>query len=419
METYKEYGTDVCVVRSIFDGFADYYPKPWVFDPAKPIVRLHEPTYGAEEIEAVMTCLLTTRVTQGDQVATFERALATKLARRHALTCNSGSSANLLAIAALCNQAIVDHLKPGDEVIVPALAWSTTIRPLVQHQLTPVFVDVDPQTFNISLENIKRAITPKTKAVMAVAIYGNPNDPRIEELREDYWVIEDCCEALGMSPYLAADASTFSFYFSHHITTIEGGAVATNHADVNERLRILRAHGWMRDLDWKRRNEYSAKEMSPTDPRFLFIDQGYNLRMTEPQAAMGREQLKKLDGFVGARQAAGLYFQIPLQNSSLFDLQYRAGDIHSYFGFPVIMRDGSKKGEICEFLNRHNIETRQIASGNMAIQPGMRYYPHRIVGSLDNATRIMRDGFSWGCHQAMNQAACDYVLGKIAEYGNP
>ncbi len=204
------------------------------FDPANPVVRLHEPTFGANEIIAAIDVLLSTRVTMGPKVTHSSRNSPTRSDSRRA-SAKIPYSANLLAIAALSNVATRDRLKPGDEVIVPALCWSTTVWPLVQHQLVPVIVDIDPVTLNIDPAEIERAIGPKTRAVMRVHVDGNPCDMTVMMdlcRRHSLVLIEDCCESLGAYYYGTpvgrfGRASTFSFYFSHHMTTLEGGMCVT------------------------------------------------------------------------------------------------------------------------------------------------------------------------------------------------
>ena len=228
----------------------------YAFDPKNPVVRLHEPTFSAGEINAALECLLSTYVTMGPKVKKFEETFVSTFGWTDGVMNNSGSSANLLAVAALANPATKDGLKPGDEVIVPALSWSTTVWPIIQCGLVPVIVDIDPATFNIDPNEIEKAIGPKTRAVMIVPVYGNPcaMDAIVDICkRRNLILIEDCCEALGA--YYDGKAvgkfgrvGTFSFYFSHHLTTLEGGITVTDDFELAELMRILRAHGWVREV---------------------------------------------------------------------------------------------------------------------------------------------------------------------------
>lgn len=395
------------------------------FDPEKPIVRLHEPTFGAEEINAALECMLTTYVTMGPKVKAFEREFADKHGWRHGVMVNSGSSANLLAVAAIANTLTKDSLKPGDEVIVPALSWSTTVWPLIQLGLVPVIADLDPRTLNIDPNEIERAIGPKTRGVMIVPVYGNPcaMDAIVDICRRRNLVlIEDCCEALGATydgkPVgKFGRVATFSFYYSHHITTFEGGICVTDDDDLAETMRILRAHGWVREVEDKQR---WLKQHPDIDPKFLFVNVGYNLRATEPQGAMGSVQLKKLDRFVEMRRASAAAYKKALQRfDNLFAFQEETPrGRHSWFGFSLILREGLKFGarDLMAALGRANIESRPIIAGNIARQPALQHYAHRTVGDLKHSTAVMQRGFSFGNHQAIDDAARAYVVEHIAKF---
>lgn len=407
-------------IRAYCDAFHDFS-----FKPNDPIVRLHEPTFSTEEINAAVDVLLSTKVTMGPKVKGFEREFADRFGFAHGVMNNSGSSANLLAVAALANVATSDYLRPGDEVIVPALSWSTTVWPLIQHNLVPVIVDIDPLTLNMDPNEIERAVGPKTRAVMLVHVYGNPCDmDAIAEIcrRRDLILIEDCCEALdaryrGKSVGKFGRVGTFSFYFSHHMTTLEGGICVTDDFALAETMRVLRAHGWTRELE--DRQPYLEKHPD-IDPRFLFINVGYNLRATELQGAIGSVQLPKLHGFVEARRASTAAWQRDLARWSEF-LSFQKETPNGYsscFGFPMTLTDNAPftVAELAAHLNEARIETRPIICGNIALQPAVQMYPHRVAGDLENSTRVMRRGMSFGNHQAVDAAARDYVSGQIAGF---
>jgi CDP-6-deoxy-D-xylo-4-hexulose-3-dehydrase len=395
------------------------------FNRDEPIVRLHEPTFSAEEILAALEPLLERRVTMGPRVKAFERGFCELLGFVDGVSNNSGSSANLLAIAALANPATRDRLQPGDEVIVPALCWSTTVWPLVQHGLVPVLVDIDPRTFCIDPGEIERAIGPKTRAIMPVHVYGNPCDmDALEDIsrRRGLQIMEDCCEALGAfyrgSPVGSfGRAGTFSFYFSHHITTLEGGIVVSEDFELLELMRSLRSHGWTRDLLQADAHHAAHPEI---DPRFLFVNQGYNLRLTEVQAAIGSVQVGKLGAFVEARRRNANAWALSFGCwPDVFDLQHEtAGGLSSWFGFPFLVKPGARFGvaELKRHLNAAGIETRPIICGNIAAQPAMRMYPHRVAGDLAHANRVMRDGLAIGNHQAIGAEAASYVVETVAEF---
>ena len=397
----------------------------WKFDPQNPQVRLHEPSFGRSEILAACEVMQSTQVTMGQQVRELESRFAAQLGSSHGLMVNSGSSANLLAIAAVTNPAYSDHLKPGDEVIVPALCWSTTLWPIIQCGLTPVIVDINPGTLNIDAETIESAITPRTRAIMPVHVYGNPcaMDSMTAIAKErSLIIIEDACEAMGATfqgqPVGTFGAiGTFSTYFSHHITTLEGGFCLTSDQLTDELLRVLRSHGWIRDIE---RKEMFASEHPNIDPRFLFINLGYNLRPTELQGAMGHEQLDKLEGFLARRRAvAESYMQ---QLEPYFDhvrLQTTQKDGgHAWFGMPIIIRDNQHftTAQLTKFLNRRGIETRPLIAGNIARQPALKYYPHKVRGELVGADKAMTDGFAIGNHHAMDDQAVAYVAGVFKEF---
>ena len=380
--------------------------------PMMPVVRLHEPTFGKDEIAAAVAVLQSTRVTQGAKVREFEHRF---WPAGHAVACNSGSSANLLAIAGLVSTGM---LEPGDEVIVSALSWSTTVWPLVQHGLVPVFVDCDPLTLNIDPSMVERAIGPKTRAIMPVHVYGNPCNMAVMGSivdRAGIGLIEDCCEALGAEfqeePVGSfGHAATFSFYFSHHITTLEGGIVVTQNDALDDTLRIQRSHGWVRDVA----NPQKYTEAHPDiDPNFLFVDLGYNLRMTELQAAIGLVQLPKLAPIVEHRRKMHRLYRTKLAGAPhlRFQLETPGGD-SSCFGFTIVL-DGFPRADLTRALNAGGVETRPIICGNLAAQPGMQKHKHRVVGELRNATNVMRNGFSVGCHQDVTEADVDHVVSII------
>lgn len=397
----------------------------FAFDPKNPVVRLHEPSFGADEINAMIAQSLSTMVTMGKQVRTFEDQCAKHFGTKYCVMNNSGSSANLLAVAALTNPAWKNHLKAGDEVIVPALSWATTVWPLIQCNLVPVFVDCDLDTYNFDMKKLEAAITPKTRAIMLVHVYGNPCDmDALMALAKKHklYVIEDCCEAMGASydnkPVGSfGDVGSMSLYYSHHITTFEGGLCFTNSFEMTELLRVLRAHGWSREADEK--EKYIA-EYPDIDPRFIFINIGYNLRPTEVQAAMGMQQLPKLDGFVKNRRAAREnYLKGFSKYSNYFRFQQeQQKGYSSWFGFGIVLKEDApfKPKDITSFLNKKNVETRPIIAGNMAKHPALKMYEHRVAGTLENCDTIMKRGFAIGCHHGIDKNATDYVINCVDEF---
>lgn len=395
------------------------------FDPANPIVRLHEPGFGAAEIGAMLTQALSTYVTMGEQVKRFEAACGQRFESPHTIMSNSGSSANLLAVAALANPAWPDRLQPGDEVLVPALSWATTVWPLVQHQLVPVFLDCDPATLNFDAAVLEAAITPRTRAIMLVHVYGNPcpmDAVMALAKRHNLYVIEDCCEAMGATfkgkqVGSFGDAGTMSLYYSHHITTFEGGLSFTPHFALAELMRILRAHGWSREAEEKAKY---IEQYPDIDPRFIFINQGYNFRPTEVQAAMGQAQLLKLDAYIATRRKAHADYRERLARYSEF-FRFQDETPHgqaSWFGFTFTLKPAAPftREELTAFLQSRHIETRPVIAGNMARHPALGYFPHRSHGRLEHCDRLMKHALAIGCHHFVDEAACDYVADVMLEF---
>jgi len=411
-------------IKQLLVSYEDQFMNE-AFDRENPIVRLHEPTFGSDEIWEALDSLLTTRVTMGAKVHQFEKEFNDLHKFTHSMMVNSGSSANLLAFAALCNPSMPNRLNPGDEVIVPALSWSTTVWPIIQHGLVPVIVDIDPVTLNLDPSAVEAAITDKTKAIMLVHVYGNPCDMSaimsIVQCR-NLQLVEDCCEALGAYYDGKAVGSfgrigTFSFYFSHHMTTLEGGMCVTDDNDCAEMIRILRAHGWVRETD----DQQAYLDQYPDiDPRFLFVNLGYNLRVTEIQGGFGSVQLPKLKGFVDIRRDNANYWRTELGNlEEYFEFQEETpGGHHSRFGFPMSVKKSAPFSvhELTKFLNGRGIETRPIIAGNIAAQPALKLYPHRVVGELPHSNHVMDSGFTFGNHQAIDSAAREYVAECVQDF---
>jgi len=395
------------------------------FDKSNPKIKLHEPTFGPDEVMAMVEVMLSTRVTMGPKVLGFENEIAEYFDISEAVANNSGSSANLLAIAAMSNAATPNRLKPGDEVIVPALSWSTTVWPLIQHGLVPVFVDVDPDTLNIDTDSIINAITNKTKALMIVPVYGNPCDmDTILEICENYnlQLIEDNCESLGASyngkPLGSfGRVGTYSFYFSHHISTLEGGVCLSNDFELAEIMRIVRAHGWVRET----KNPEKYLDIYPEiDPRFLFVNLGYNIRLTEVQGAMGSVQLPKLSGFVKDRRtSAKILLEGLSQFNSVINFQKEMPKgMHSWFGFPMTISAGAPFSvqELRSYLEAHGVETRPIICGNIAKQPAVKMYPHRVAGELVHSSHVMTNGFAVACHQSLSEEMCLHIIQTFCSF---
>ncbi len=390
-------------------------------DVSLPLIR---PSFGPDEVLESIDSLLSTYLTMGKKVKRFESEFAGYLGAKHAIMVNSGSSANLLAMHIIGNHLAEDRVAPGDEVIVPAASWSTSVFPIVDIGAVPVLVDSDPHTFNLDLACLESAITGKTRAIMALHLLGNPC--KLDALREiadehGLYLIEDCCEAhgaeyKGRKVGVWGDIGTFSFFFSHHISTIEGGMVVTNSGEFAELARCMRAHGWIRDME-KRKS--IAEQYPGLDSRFLFYSRGFNLRPTEIQGAFGIHQLKKLDSFVEARRENAEYWLrelAPLKERIIFQDEQEYGK-HVWFGFPIVVNGTRQtRDDLVTELEKKRIATRPILAGNMANQPAMRFLPHRVSGNLTTADRLQQSGFFIGNHQAITHRERDHFAACLSTF---
>jgi CDP-4-dehydro-6-deoxyglucose reductase, E1 len=393
--------------------------------PGEPRLPLHVPSYGADEVNEAIESLLSTQVTMGDKVRRFEALWAEYLGVAEAVMVNSGSSANLVIAAALVNPAFPRPLVPGDEVIVPAVAWSTTYFPLVNVGLVPVLVDVDLDTFTIDPAAAARAVGPRTRALMPVHLLGNACDMRALgalAARHDLVIVEDTCEAHGakfegkMVGTFGAMGS-FSFYFSHHISTIEGGMVVTDDPALADLARMLRAHGWTRDVKRK-----PTIVDPPIDERFLFVNLGYNLRPMEVQGAFGLHQVAKLEPFIKVRRDNVDFWNAGLRRHArwLHESPGRDGDGSRsvWFGYPITVRPEApfSRDELVRFMEGKGIATRPIMAGNFRDQPAIGLFPHRIAGPLPNAELVMRQSFFIGNHHAISERDRAYVVDCVDEF---
>lgn len=367
--------------------------------------------------------MLEQNVTMGAKVLEFEREFAAVVGSEHAIMVNSGSSANLLALAVLSNSSMPGALRPGDEVIVPAVTWATTIAPILQHGCVPVLVDIDPKTLNLRPEDLSQALSSRTRAIMPVHLLGNPIDmaPLMQFAEEhNLWVVEDTCESLGSSidgrmVGSFGHCGTYSFYFSHHITTIEGGMLVTDDARVADLARSIRAHGWTREM--VHRNEVEAANPW-IDPRFLFVNVGYNLRPMELQAAFGLVQLKRLESFNESRRTNAEYLLAamkPLAPHLEFVTEQQGGR-STWFGFTVMAESGEVRRRLSAHLEARGVATRPIVAGNLAVQPAFRDNPHRTVGHLAGATQVGERGLFVGNHPNLSREQLDHIVESFSSF---
>ncbi len=364
-------------------------------------------TWGQEEQDAMQRVIASGVHTMGANVQAFERAFAQYVGSRHCVMVNSGSSAILLMVAALFyTQDTRLKLQRGDEVIVPAVSWSTTYYPLYQYGLKIKFVDIDLHTLNYDLNQLEQAVTEQTRAVMAVNLLGNPNDfGRIQQIigKKDIVLIEDNCEAMG-ARFEGKQAGTFgvmggySSFFSHHISTMEGGLIVTDDEELHQILLSLRAHGWTRDLP-KKNLVCGDKSEDPFDESFRFVLPGYNVRPLEIEGALGVEQVKRLPEFIEERRKNGKLFQAAMADHSDLIIQQEIGE-SSWFGFSLVIRPGSKltRKKLVENMTELGFECRPIVAGNFAKNEVIKYFNYEVNGTLKNASHIDKNGLFIGNH---------------------
>ena len=362
-------------------------------------------TWDEKELQAIQDVIESDMFTMGKKVAEFEKDFAKFVGSKYAVMTSSGSTANLIATAALFYTKN-PKLKRGDEVIVPAVSWSTTYYPLYQYGLKLKFVDIDLETLNYDLEALSNAISDKTKMIMVVNLLGNPNDfDAINELIKNRNIIllEDNCESMG-AEYKGKQAGTFgvmgtfSTFFSHHMATMEGGFVVTDDEELYHILLCLRAHGWTRNLP--KENKVVNKSDDWFGESFRFVLPGYNVRPVEMSGAIGIEQLKKLPTFLKhRRENAKLFFQY-FNNHPDFIMQKEIGS-SSWFGFSLIIRPESKlkRSDIIKVLEKNNIEYRPIVTGDFTQNEVMKYFDYEIFRDLKNAKILHKNGFFVGNHQ--------------------
>ena len=394
--------------------------------------------FDEKEMIAVIDSALDFWLTLGKQGLEFQKKFSEYLGMEHALVVNSGSSANLLAISALCSPNIKKPMKPGDEVITTAMTFPTTLAPIIQNQLVPVFVDVELDTFNIDANLIEDAITDRTRAIFFAHTLGNPADmEKIMEIakKHDLYVIEDTCDALdsrynGKLVGTFGDISTYSFYAAHHITMGEGGALAMNDPGIFKAALSLR--------DWGRACFCQTGESNPNgacgnrfgfkfeglpegyDHKYIYNNIGYNLKPLDIQCAMGVEQLKKLPDFTEKRkQNFKAFYDCFKKYDDKFILPRALPKSDpSWFAFPLTVKKdaGFTKNEFVEFLESRKIETRMLFAGNILKQPGFNSIKHRIAGALNNTDTIMFDSFFLGVYPGMTKEKIDYILKTVDEF---
>jgi CDP-6-deoxy-D-xylo-4-hexulose-3-dehydrase len=424
------------LILDLTGEYARRFHAPKTFVPGESPVPVSGKVYGEGDMRNLVDSALDFWLTTGRFNDAFEARLAERLGVAHALTTNSGSSANLLALSTLTSHYFrSDALKPGDEVITVATGFPTTVNPSLQYGLTPVFVDVDIPTYNIKPEMIEAAISDRTRAIMVAHTLGNPFDlgevMRVAE-KHNLWVVEDCCDALGAT-YDGKGVGTFghigtlSFYPAHHITMGEGGAVFTDKPRLKRVIESMR--DWGRDC-WcapgmdntcgKRFGRKLGSLPMGYDHKYTYGHAGYNLKITDMQAAVGLAQLDHLDGFIAARKRnfeALTELLTPLEDVLILP-KATPNSEPSWFGFPITLRPGCgiDREHLVQYLNEKKIGTRLLFGGNLLRQPYMKGRNYRVVGDLANADLVTTNTFWIGLYPGLTLDHLAYMAEVIGGY---
>ena len=377
-------------------------------------------TYGTDEVLQALNSLCSFRTTMWNRTLEFEATFGERFGGE-AVMVNSGSSADLL-IAFSIHELSGGPLASGDEVLAPAVTWPTQLWSLLMAGFSVRLVDVDPATLNVNLDDLERKITPKTQAISLVHLMGNPVDmDRVTDIcrRHNLLLIEDCCESLGAT-WNGQEVGTFgvggsfSFFFSHHMTTMEGGMILTRDADLAERYRLLRAHGWSRNL----RNP--LPEVTDLDPRYTFVSWGFNVRPTELQAGFGLVQLDRFDGFQHFRKANATRFldRMAVHADRLSMMRVAPEADCSWFALPFLVNEdaGFTRDELASYLEANGVETRPVVAGNLARHPAAAKFPLLTVEPLPGADRVHDFGMYLGLHPVDSTESIDRLCNLIDEF---
>jgi len=426
--------------QQIADLVAEYYRQVHAdrsFVPGETRVKYASRVYDERELIAAVDTCLDFWLTAGPRAASFEQRLAEYVGVRRALAVNSGSSANLVAMTTLRSHRLERPLEPGDEVITPAVGFPTTVAPIVQNGLVPVFVDCQMGTYNLDPEQLEPALSDRTRALFFAHTLGIPVEmgPVMDFARaHGLYVIEDACDALGTTydgrmVGTFGDLATLSFYPAHHMTTGEGGAVLTSDPHLARIAQSVR--DWGRDCRCNhdsppegacgRRFEWQIPGLDePYDHRYLYVEIGYNLKMTDIQAAIGLAQLDKLPDFVASRKDnfARLYEGLKPYEEFLILPTWSERADPSWFAFPITVRPSAPftRRDLVTWLEERNVETRLLFAGNIVRQPGYRHIEHRTVGDLPNSDLVLRSTFFVGVYPGLDDARIAYMLETFAGF---
>lgn len=407
-----------------------------IFEPGVSPVAVSGKLIDEREKNKIVEAALDGWLTTGRFNNEFEKKLAGYIGVKHLITVNSGSSANLVAFHSLTSTRLGDRaIRVGDEVISVAASFPTTINPIIQFGAVPVFLDIEIPTYNIDVDKLESAITPKTKAIMLAHTLGNPFNLDVVTAvcrKHNLWLIEDCCDALG-SKYSNQNVGTFgdigtlSFYPAHHITMGEGGAVFTNSLRLKKIAESFRDWGRDcycapgRDNTCGRRFQWKLGDLPlGYDHKYIYSHMGFNLKITDMQAACGLAQLEKLESFVALRKKNYAFLRESLADleASLILPEATASSEPSWFGFPLTLResDSARRRELLMFLNERVIGTRLLFAGNIIKQPYMSGKHFRIVGEMKNTDKIMNDTFWVGVHPGLTDEMLDYIGSSLFEF---
>lgn len=427
-------------ISELVKQYADLSCAPKNFEPGVSAVPVSGKVIGAKELQLMVDASLDGWLTTGRFNAMFEKRLAQFLGVKHLITVNSGSSANLVAFSTLTSPKLGDRaVKQGDEVIGVAAGFPTTVNPIIQFGAVPVFVDVDLATHNIDVSKIEAAITSRTKAIMLAHSLGNPfNLEVVTALCKKYnlWLVEDCCDALGATYNgqlvgTFGDIATLSFYPAHHITMGEGGAVFTN----NTKLKLIAEsfRDWGRDCyclpgrdnTCDKRFCWTKQELGGDlpdgyDHKYTYSHLGYNLKITDMQAACALAQLDRVDEFISKRRTNFTYLRSRLASVEQF-LHLPIATLNSepsWFGFPLVLKEtaGVKRTDLINFLEQNKIGTRLLFAGNLTKQPYMAGRKFRISGKLTNTDIVMNQTFWLGTFPGLDEPQLDYIADKLEEF---
>jgi CDP-4-dehydro-6-deoxyglucose reductase, E1 len=428
--------------QSILARVAEYYKKVHhnpPFEPGQSTVQYAGRVFDATEMQNMVGAVLDFWLTAGPYAQEFEQKLGKFLGVREVIPVNSGSSANLVAVTTLCSRQLPEGLRPGDEVIVPAVSFPTTVNPVIQNGLTPVFIDSCLGDFNLNVDQLEEAVSPRTRGLFFAHTLGNPAnmDAIIAFVkRHDLFLLEDTCDALGsywdgQRLGTFGEMATISFYPAHHITMGEGGAVFTNRPKLAKIARAVR--DWGRDCYCGYDNPVNGKcglrferEVPGIpgyyDHRYFYSEIGYNLKLTDPQAAMGLAQLEKLPEFIRRRKENFTYLYEglrPYEEYLMLPTWHLKAD-PSWFALPLLVRPDAPfmRHELTRFLEMHRVQTRLIFAGNILRQPAYEHITHRAVDDLSGSDQIMRGGFFVGVYPGLDKPRLDYMLDIFGRFFN-